>query len=163
MLYCAFVSFCTLKSYSFDMLIYVFICFHTLLYAFIRFHMLAKCFYMLLKAKVSQQQEEMMLALCITGFCFAEAGKKRQHINNRALRSVTKQHGCRKDSWLCRGLSIVRVSHNFPFNVSLRQAHNCCCIRDHSQEIFAWENSQLCNVITYFHIYSIDYSLRKSV
>ena len=64
---------------------------------------------------------------------------------------------------LTRGLSIVRVSHNFPFNVSLRQAHNCCCIRDHSQEIFAWENSQLCNVITYFHIYSIDYSLRKSV
>ena len=80
--------------YAFICSSYAFICFHTLSYAFIRFHMLSyafipiiyalirfymhsTCYNMLLKAKVSQQQEEeMMLALCITGFCFAEAGKK---------------------------------------------------------------------------------------
>ena len=79
----AFISFYTLS--------YVFICFHTLsyalihfhtlsyafiriIYALIRFYMHSTCYNMLLKAKVSQQQE-MMLALCITGFCFAEAGK----------------------------------------------------------------------------------------
>ena len=66
----------------FHTLSYAFIRFHTLSYAFIpiiyaliRFYMHSTCYNMLLKAKVSQQQEEMMLALCITGFCFAEAGK----------------------------------------------------------------------------------------
>ena len=61
------------------MLSYAFIRFHMLsyaLYALIRFYMHSTCYNMLLKAKVSQQEEEMMLALCITGFCFAEAGKK---------------------------------------------------------------------------------------
>ena len=57
------------------MLSYVFI---RIIYALIRFYMHSTCYNMLLKAKVSQQQEEMMLALCITGFCFAEAGKKKR-------------------------------------------------------------------------------------
>ena len=68
--------------HAFHMLSYAFIRFHILSYAFIRiiyalirFYMHSTCYNMLLKAKVSQQQEEMMLALCITGFCFAEAGK----------------------------------------------------------------------------------------
>ena len=48
-------------------------------YAFMRF---LYAFPMLLFAllcfmsSLEQQQQEMMLALCITGFCFAEAGKK---------------------------------------------------------------------------------------
>ena len=58
-------------SYAFiSMLSYAFI---RIIYALIRFYMHSTCYNMLLKAKVSQ---EMMLALCITGFCFAEAGKK---------------------------------------------------------------------------------------
>ena len=49
-------------------------------YAFMRF---LYAFPMLLFAllcfmsSLEQQEEEMMLALCITGFCFAEAGKNR--------------------------------------------------------------------------------------
>ena len=60
---------------SFHTLSYAFICFHTLSYAFIRFHTLSyafisllnafKCFYMLIKAKLSQQEE--MLHHCLTG------------------------------------------------------------------------------------------------
>ena len=65
----------------FPMLDMLFICFNTLLYAF----------YMLLKAKVSQQQE-MMLALCITGFCFAEAGKKGACVTPKIMLHFKKLH-----------------------------------------------------------------------
>ena len=84
--------------HAFHMLSYAFIRFHMLSYAFIRiiyalirFYMHSTCYNMLLKAKVSQQQEEeMMLALCITGFCFAEAGKNKRldsHIRTVYLRN----------------------------------------------------------------------------
>ena len=46
---------------------------------------------MLLKAKVSQQQE-MMLALCITGFCFAEAGKKGACVTPKIMLHFKKLH-----------------------------------------------------------------------
>ena len=57
---------------------YTFICFHTLSYVFICFHKLSyafymllyafTCFYMLLLDKLSEQEEQEMLPLCLTGF-----------------------------------------------------------------------------------------------
>ena len=65
----------------FQMLSYVFVHFHMLSYALYAFSMLLVCFNMLLFAFIcfmsllEQQEEEMMLTLCLTGFCSAEAGK----------------------------------------------------------------------------------------
>ena len=71
MLYYAFIRFHALSC--------AFIRFHMLSYAFIRFHI---CFYTLLNAfiyvficSMSLLEEQMMLTLCLTGFCSAEAGK----------------------------------------------------------------------------------------
>ena len=59
--------------------------FYMLLYPFMHFLYALICFNMLLKAKVSQQ--EMMLALCITGFCFAESGKNLWNGTLNAMKS----------------------------------------------------------------------------
>ena len=67
-------------SYAFKrlhMISYTYICLHTLSYTFICFLYAFKCFYYAFLCFMSSlEQQEMMLALCITGFCFAEAGKK---------------------------------------------------------------------------------------
>ena len=56
--------------YTLSYALYAFICFHTLSYTFKCLLNAFECFYMLLKAKVSQEQqeEEEMLHLCLTGF-----------------------------------------------------------------------------------------------
>ena len=62
---------------------HAYICLHTLTYAYIRFYMHAKvtefanllALTCIMSSLEQQQQEEMTLTLCITGFCFAEAGK----------------------------------------------------------------------------------------
>ena len=62
----------------------------TLLYAFTRFlypFLLLLCFYMLKNVLYKFVGRRMMLALCITGFCFAESGKNLWNGTLNAMKS----------------------------------------------------------------------------